>query len=133
MLSRRKPSEAAMRAAERRDREDAAERLLVQVPDLLTLDLAIEERRGDAAVVESRHVRRINVERAPAMFDLPCADRACADGGHDITREVMTALRAGSRRFEGEHTCNGNVGNGTCGRVMRYVGTATWRTPSTTG
>jgi hypothetical protein len=122
--SRRKPSAASIRSTERRQREDTAVRLLAQVPSLVVLEFAIEERRGTASIAESRHVRRFVVERAPALFDLPCADRSCADGGHDVTREVMASLRAMSRTFTGEHTCDGNVGSGTCGRVLRYTATA---------
>ena len=128
MLSRRKPSEASIRAAERRQREDASERLLAKVPSLTSLELAIESRRGSAAAVESRHVRRFVVDRAPAMFDMPCADKSCVDGGHDVTQEVMAALRSKATQFEGEHTCPGRVGDAPCGRVLRFVGTATYGT-----
>jgi hypothetical protein len=127
MLSRRKPTEASLRSAERRQREDAAERLLAQIPALVTLELAIEEGRGGVDGADTRHVRRVVVERAPALFDLPCTERTCVGGGHDVTRGVMAALQAREVRFEGEHKCAGQVGTNPCGRVLRYVGTATWR------
>ena len=40
---------------------------------------------------------------------------------------IMRALRHGDEKFEGEDTCLGQVGNTSCERVLRYVGTATYR------
>jgi hypothetical protein len=126
MYSRRKPSAAALQSSERRGREDASERLIVLVPRLASLELAIDERRGDGGV-ENRHVRRFVVERAPAHFELPCTGEGCVDGGHDVTRQVADALRRGATRFDGEHACNGNVGANACSRVLHFVGTATYK------
>ena len=127
MFSRRKPTEASLRATERREREDAADRLIEKVPTLASLEIALEEYTPTNTIGESRYVRRFVVERAPAHFELPCTDKSCTDGGHDITREVLASLRSGMRRFDGEHCCQGNVGTGTCGRVLRYVVVATYR------
>jgi hypothetical protein len=38
----------------------------------------------------------------------------------------MDALRAGETSFEGEDECTGSQGSGQCGRILRYVGTATF-------
>jgi hypothetical protein len=127
MFSRRKSTEASLRAADRREREDAAERLAARVPTLASLEIALEERRSSGAIGESRHVRRFVVERAPALFDFPCSDTSCADGGHEVTREVLAALRSGARAFAGEHACGGSVGATACARVLRYALAATFR------
>ena len=76
---------------------------------------------------EVSHIRRVVVAHAPAMFEVPCSDPSCADGGHDLTNGIMRALRNGDEKFEGEDTCLGQVGNASCERILRYVGTATYR------
>jgi hypothetical protein len=125
-MSRRDP-EAARRFAERRKREDDAPRLSEEVPRLESLKLEVEERRPEGAAPEIAHIRRIIVERAPALFDLSCGDTACTDGGHDVTHAVMRALRAGQENFEGEDVCHGHVRSAPCRRILRYVGNATYR------
>src|SRR5262249_52880111 len=129
MRNTRRGSEAAQRAAERRQREDDAARLATEVPQLETLRLEIEERRGGGVLAGGTYIRRIVVEHAPALFQLPCGDRTCQDGGHEVTREIMQALRAGQTRFEGEDPCNGHLGTSgvRCDSVLRYVGVATYR------
>lgn len=125
---RQRQSEAAARSAERRKREDAAPRLLAQVPNLESLQLEIQERREDTVVAETQHVKRIPVhQHAPAFFELPCHDSFCNGGGHDVTEKVLRALRAGLTRFEGEDACSGQTGSAPCQRVLRYVGTATYK------
>jgi hypothetical protein len=44
-----------------------------------------------------------------------------------LTGDVMAALRRSSGRMEGDDVCHGQVGSGTCGRILRYVGVATYR------
>jgi hypothetical protein len=123
----RRHGEAAQRFAERRSREDEASRLSQELPRLRTLSLEIEERTGSGIVgTEPRHIRRIVVENAAALFIVSCGDPRCKDGGHEITHSVMSALRAGQTRFEGEDACAGSQGSGQCERVMRYVGIATY-------
>ena len=119
--------DAAERYAERRRREEEAPRLVAVVPTLESLRLDIEEHRAGGTLSEAAHVRRIVVERAPALFVLPCHDGACKGGGHDITHEVMRSLREKSERFTGESPCNGSVGSSECRRVLRYVATATYK------
>src|SRR6266849_2479094 len=79
MMNRRN-SVAAQRFAERRRREEDAPRLCDQVPNLVSLKLEIEERSGVTGV---KHIRRVVVDRAPALFLVPCGDSKCADGEHD--------------------------------------------------
>ena len=117
---------AAQRYAERRDRENGAARLREQIPDIRSLCLDIEERRGTwpSADPEGSHVRRIVVATAPALFLITCHDPQCRDGGHDVTALVMRALRAREPRFEGADRCSGRVGSADCQRAIRFVGTA---------
>ena len=130
MNTRSRNSEAAQRFAERRQREDAAPRLREAAPRLATLRLEIEEHRGTANAGDPKHVRLVVVDAAPALFEIPCGDRSCKDGGHDMTDPVLRALRAGQTRFELEDPCHGNVGRATCGMNMRVVATATYKDPS---
>jgi hypothetical protein len=119
--------EAAQRAAERRRREDEAERLAAVVPELDSLRLEIEERRGGVALPESTHIKRVSVPHAPALFEIPCLDTWCKDGGHDVTHEILRQLRSGATQFEGEHGCSGRSGAADCQRILRYVAIATYR------
>jgi hypothetical protein len=125
-MHHRKQSDAALRFAERRKRENEAPRLSAEVPRLQTLRLEIEERSGGSAVAEPVHVRRIVVEHAPALFFLPCGDARCREGGHDITHHVLRSLHANQTRFEGQDVCTGSQGSGQCSRVLHYVAVATY-------
>ncbi|HEV8247441.1 MAG TPA: hypothetical protein VGP93_16810 [Polyangiaceae bacterium] len=124
---RRRFDEASQRAAERRRREDAAPRLLESVPELESLCLEIQERRDGITNGESVHIRRVVVQHAAALFVLPCHDSTCDSSGHDVTNEIMRALRDGKTHFEGEDPCRGVTGSANCQRVMHYVATATYR------
>ncbi len=126
MHGNRKQGEGAQRFAERRRREDESSRLIDDVPRLASLALEIEESTEGGSVAEPKYVRRVVVERAPALFVLPCGDARCKDGGHDVTHAVMRALRAGETRFEGQDACSGAVGSAHCMRVLHFVGIATY-------
>ena len=119
----RRYSEAAARFAERSRREDEAPRLRARVPNLVSLRLEVEERRGTSTVVESRHVRHI-VDSAPALFVLPCTDPACKDGGHDVTSMLLRGLLQGSERFHVEDACMGDIGSAHCGRIVKVTAIA---------
>ena len=130
MMSLRKNSLAALRFAERRQREDEAPRLSTQVPDLVTLKLEIEERYGAGAM---KHTRRVVVDRAPALFLVPCGDPRCTDSEHDLTSAVMIALRARLTSFEGSDECGGTLGsagNAYCSRTLHFHATAEYRRAS---
>lgn len=123
----RKRTEAAERAQARREAEDAAPRLAAEIPNLETLRLEVEEHEGSARRPEQTYLRHIVVPSAPALFLIPCGDSRCKDGGHDITREVLTALRAGETRFQGSDACQGSQGSAPCVRVLHWVGNATYK------
>jgi hypothetical protein len=126
MMNRRRQSEAAQRAAERRQREDEAPRLIDVVPKLLTLRIQMEEWRRGTQLPESTHIRLVPVANAPALFVVPCHDTLCKDGGHDITSSLLAVLRHGTESFQGEDECRGWLGSDSCGRVLRYTVTATY-------
>ncbi len=125
---RSRSTEASQAAAERRQREDRSPRLLAEVPTLATLKLELEETRAGASVPETVHVKHVAVAHAPALFDLPCLDTTCTGGGHDVTQQILAALRSKAARFQGEHACNGTTRTAACTRVLRYVGLATYKT-----
>jgi hypothetical protein len=127
MNTHRKNGEAAQRYADRKRQEDEAPRLATEIPALQALKLEIEERTSGSVVAAPTHIRHIIVERAPALFLIPCGDPRCREGGHDITHPLMRALRHGDKRFEGEDSCAGSLGSGQCGRILRYVALATYR------
>ena len=88
-------------------REDEAPRLKEKVPTLASLRLELEEYSQDHAVVGTRRVRLIVIDNAAALFEIPCSDSKCEDGGHEVTREVMAALAKQPARFELESGCHG--------------------------
>jgi hypothetical protein len=117
MMSHRMNSPAALRFADRRRREQDAPRLLREVPKLKELKLEIEERTGLGG---TKHVRRVLIDRAPALFLVPCGDPRCLDGEHDLTAVVMRALDAGKTAFEGTDECRGSLGSAACTRVLHF-------------
>ena len=127
MMNRRRQSEAAQRAAERRQREDEAPRLAEVVPKLATLRIQMEEWRRGTQLPESAHTRLVPVPNAAALFVVPCHDPLCRDGGHDVTSSMLAVLRHGTEKFEGEDECRGWLGSDPCGRMLRYVVTATYK------
>ena len=118
--------EAQLRFHERRRREDEALRLNVEVPKLRSLKLEVEEQRGASTLAETKHVRVVVVERAPALFLLPCGDRECREGGHDLTDTLLRGLLSGAERFEVDDTCAGNVRGIVCGRIVHVTVKATY-------
>jgi len=127
---RRRNSEAALRHAERRRREDDAPRLSASIPALETLRLELQERRSGISTTEAAHIKHVVVASAPALFLLPCQDPQCKDGGHDVTTAILRALRQALVRFEGEDACQGVVGSAVCQRVLCYVAIAEYRAPA---
>jgi hypothetical protein len=119
-------TEAALRYAERLQREQEAPRLRDRVPALASLRLEITDGRNLTSA-DPKHTRIIMVETAPALFSLTCGDHACRDGGHDVTHAVLDGLRARATRFEVQDACYGSVGMAQCGRTMLVEITATYR------
>jgi hypothetical protein len=126
-LSRRKDVERDERRTQRQERENAAGSLLKRVPDLASLSIDVDETRPEGCVSNNRYIRRIVVEHAPALFEIPCSYPSCEDGGYDLTREILSALSAQRTHFEGQGTCRGRCGQVDCTRVLRYVAKATYR------
>ena len=128
MMNRRDRIGAAQRMAERQERERAAPRLKEEIPTLVTLRLEIAERRPDGTD-SMIHTRHIVVERAPALFQVPCGEKDCADGGHDLTREIMYGLRRKSTEFTGKDVCYGRRHANDCKREMTFTAIATYTEP----
>jgi hypothetical protein len=121
MISRNKRRELAQHVVDRRRREDGAPRLLAEVPALVRLSLAVEERAGGVPCAGAGHTRRIVVEQAAALFEVPCGASSCDGGMHDLTAPVMRELRRGAKGFEGSADCD------RCACSLRYVGSAEYR------
>jgi hypothetical protein len=121
----RRNSPQALRFEERRRREDEAPRLHDQVPGLVSLRIDVEDR--DGVIAENKYTRRIVVDRAPALFLVPCGDSRCTGGDHDLTADVMLALRSKSTSFHGVDPCRGSLPLGECTRVLRFEAVATYR------
>jgi hypothetical protein len=121
----RRDSPIAIRFAQTRSREDSAPRLRAQVPNLVSLQLDVEDRSGVGE--RSAHTRRVAIDRAPALFLWPCGDPLCAHGEHDLTTTVMTALRAHETSFHGEDACTGSVGPNACSRVLQFEAMAAYQ------
>jgi hypothetical protein len=123
----RQNREVTRRTAERRQREDEAPRLVVTIPALQGLRLEVLEHSSGISRPAHTHVRHVVVANAPALFVMPCHDTQCKDGGHDITREILAALRRRNTRFEGEDVCRGMAGSAGCSRILEYFAVATYQ------
>ncbi|MGK3986605.1 hypothetical protein WME99_26400 [Sorangium sp. So ce136] len=118
---------------QRGKREQAAGKLLQKVPELTSLNLEIRETRSNGLANDTQYIRRVVVEHAHALFEMPCSYSSCDNGGYDVTREILNALTSRAARFEGECVCRGSCGSEFCSRVLRYVATATYRTNAVAG
>ena len=126
-MMRTRNLEASRRFSERREREDHAPRLRDECPELEVLDLALSERRADAETSDTTHTRRIVIAgpRRPLLPEQLLGHELSRRRGTSTPRQIMQPLlERAQRRFEGEHTCLGNVGNRTCGRILHFVATA---------
>lgn len=108
---------AGLRSAERRRREGEAPRLLREVPGLKSLRIEIVEHFSTGT---NKHVKLVVVAHAPALFDIPCGDPDCQDGGHDLTRDLMRSLRGREMEAMGASDCPGSVRSGNCNRRITY-------------
>jgi hypothetical protein len=124
MQPKRFRAETAQRIADRRQRENDAPRLHDVVPRLSALQIAFSD--GEAgAIAGVAHLRRVVIERAPALFSQRCANPSCK-GEHEITSELMAGLRRGEERIVGEDPCLAPVGSSSCHWVLSYVATANY-------
>jgi hypothetical protein len=122
MAIQRKVTEASRRFAERREREDNAPRLAREVPELTALKLEVEE-QAETTTTQPKHIRRVVVAHAPALFLIPCGNSACS-GEHDLTNMILRSLRGHERAFSGRSPCHGMVGSVACDRTIRFDATA---------
>jgi len=113
--------------AEHRRREDAAPRLRDEVGRLLSLRLRFDDIRAQGRLVAESYARPIVVASAPAYFEIRCMEPRC-DGRHDLTYEVLRALRQAQVCFAGTSDCGGMVGDVPCDRVLAYACEASYRT-----
>jgi hypothetical protein len=127
MMYHRKNLERKERRTLRMAREDAADKLLLRAPDLADLHLKIDETQRGGNVGDRRYIRRVVLSQAPALFEVPCSDPQCENGGYDMTQEILSALASRRTLFEGRQSCAGRCGANDCGRVFHYVATATYR------
>jgi len=125
-LRNQRYSEAASRAQDRRDREDTAARLHTIVPEITSLVLELSEFRGEGSAPLMSYRKLVVVARAPALFELRCSDTDCSDGGHNLTRAIMSALRERATDFSGRDVCFGHRRNESCGRRLEYHAVATY-------
>ena len=112
-------------AADLRARMLGAARLTVAVPGLATLRIDVHEHSATGCVTYKKHVV---VGSAPALFVLPCGDKRCVRGGHDITASIMHALDARETSGEGAHICAGETGTAACRRRMLFYFVAEYHT-----
>ncbi|WP_437709210.1 hypothetical protein WMF45_33190 [Sorangium sp. So ce448] len=127
--NRRRNIEREERMLLREKREHAAGKLLQKVPQLTSLNLEIRESRPNSSTNDTQYIRRVVVEHAHALFEMPCSYSSCDNGGYDVTQEILSGLASRTARFEGECACRGSCGAECCSRVLRYVATATYRSP----
>ncbi|MDI1478428.1 hypothetical protein [Polyangium sp. y55x31] len=126
-MNYRKNLERTERRNQRMAREDAAGKLVERAPDLTDLKIAIDEMPRGGSVGGNRYIRRVVLAQAPALFEVPCSESRCQDGGYDVTSEILAALTSRRTTFEGQQACPGRCSLGDCGRVLHYVVTATYK------
>ena len=112
------------RRTERWQREDDAPRLKDSVPSLKALKFELDELIDDRTIPGMKRVRHIMVDQAAALFEIPCSDTNCEEGGHQVTDQVLRALQAAQVEFVGSHACRGMAGDSPCKRVLTFKGIA---------
>jgi hypothetical protein len=122
MFNNRNRGDVAQREAqaEQRRREDAAPRLHDVVPKLRGIRFHFQASRDAGRMIAMPYTRHITIASAPALFSFRCIEPSC-NGRHELTNEVLSALRNGERRVESESACQGYVGDVACDRTLVYV------------
>jgi hypothetical protein len=116
----RRISPAVIAARKRREREEAAKRLAEVVPELESLKLDISDTADYEGALPVSYIRHVIVTMAPAMFDLPCGDKKCEEGGHDVTRKMMRRLRRGDTHWSVKSKCRGSKKGEPCTRELEF-------------
>lgn len=111
--------------AERGPRE-AAGRLNVRVPNLLSLTFVLHEAWPGRWQGGTGYIRYVDLTTAPALFELPCLYGYCRGGRYDLTTQTLAALARHSVRFVGGCSCSGHLGSLGCTRRVRFVATAAY-------
>jgi hypothetical protein len=127
MMNRR--TEAAERFADRRAREDGAERLRDVVPDVVACKIELSESRPNSTAADVVHIRHLVVAHAAALVLIACSDPSCKDGGHDISSQLIRGLKDRRAEIRGEDACYGSVGSAECGRILRFHAFAQYTEP----
>ena len=123
---REKDMERNIRRVERQEREDRAGKLLLRAPDLTSLSIVVHETRPDGCVSDSHYTRRVVLEQAPALFEVPCSDPACEDGGYEVTWESSTPSPLASGSSRASSHAGGDAVRSTAAGSSRFVATATY-------
>jgi hypothetical protein len=123
----RHPSDSYLAQQQRRQRENEAPRLKAVAPALVELKLRLHSMQASLPVPGSEYVKVIPVQHASAHFEIPCSDTRCKDGGHDLTHDILRALRHEEGEIEGEDACRGTTGSAECGRSLKYSVSATYK------
>jgi hypothetical protein len=110
--------------SDRWKRENDAPRLKDEVPGVLKLQLELEELQEDRPIAGTRRVRHFVLANASARFEIPCGEEKCEGGGHDVSHEVLSRLRAREPAFSGRNNCGGMVKDRGCDRTLRYAALA---------
>lgn len=118
-MRRRRNLESAR--SDRWKREDDAVRLKAEVPAISQLRLELFETEEGVEVPASRRVRHIIVDRAAALFEIACSTKDCEHGGHDITDQILPALKNGSVQVDGTHDCKGRIEEIPCIRTLAFT------------
>jgi hypothetical protein len=85
----------------------------------------LEDRRANGATAMP-YTRHVVVATGPALFTVRCSEPRCT-GNHELTDVLLRALRQTMPRYEGESTCQGDVGDIPCDRTLVYVYEAEFR------
>jgi len=123
----RHQSDAWLQMQERRKRQDEAPRLKNEVPSLVELRIELSAVQSDSTISASGHIKLIPVDSAPAMFEIPCTNSDCKDGGHDLTGDLIRGLKAGRPIISGDDPCRGSIGSAECRRTLHYVARAKYK------
>lgn len=121
-----RPRDTGQLRSERWERENAAPRLKQMVPNLAALRLSLVESRGAYPIGGTRRVQHIVVDTASARFEVPCGEKGCTGGGHDLSRTAASQLRERRTAFSGTSECMGSVGERGCDRRLEYAFEATY-------
>ncbi len=119
----RRSSEVYRRSLERRKRHDEAARLRDAAPGLEHLAFEIVERRASLPGHEVHHKRFVVVDRAPAVFEFGCSDRACGDI-HELTDAILPHLRRREAAFSVTSICVGESRGAPCRYELTVNATA---------